>query len=134
MFLTDFSPSMHFSSPCICKVIIPPAGPVPTPLVNIAMSSSSIPNIPNIFTSGMPSQNLLTVTPVSNGSEPSAPLGGVISSLFCNQAMNILGSLKVFQGGAPVKRMLDPTAQNGIVPNSFGSTLTPANFKQLVMT
>ena len=132
LFLTDFSPSLSLSAPCVCNVITP-VGPVPVPLLNIAVSSASIPNIPNIFTSGMPSQNLLTLTPFSNGSEVSAPLGGLVSFMFCSAAKNIFGSLKVFQGGAPVKRMLDPTVQNGFLGNSLGCTLTPGNFKQLVM-
>ena len=133
MFLTDFEPAISLAAPCVNNVLTP-VGPVPTPLLNVATSSASIPNVPNIFTGGMPTQNLLTLTPFSNGSEISAPLGGVISVLFCNCALNLLGSFKVFLGGAPAKRMLDPTLQNGPLSNSYGCTLTPANLKRIVLS
>jgi hypothetical protein len=134
MFITGFVPSMSLSGPCLNKFITP-VGPVIVPLVNIAMSSASLPNVPNIFIGGLLSQNLMTLTPSSSGSEVSAPFGGgVISQMFCSFSCNVLGSFKVFQAGAPVKRFLDPTGQNGLIPNSFGATLTMGIFNKMVMT
>ena len=132
MFLTTFGCSLNFAFVCIGKVMTP-VGLVPIPLVNISFTCASIPNIFNIFIGGLPSQNLLTVTPFSNGSEVSAPFGGLISQMFCSSTRNLLGSFKVFHSCAPVNRFLDPTLQNGFIPNSYGMTLTPFYVKQMVM-
>ncbi len=132
MFVTGFACTMSLSFPCINKIVTP-VGPVPVPLVNISLSCESLPNVLNIFSGGLPGQNLLTLTPFSMGSEVAAPLGGLFSQMFCSAGRNVLGSFKVFQGGAPVKRFLDPTLQNGFIPNSFGITITIAYFKRMVM-
>jgi hypothetical protein len=133
MFLTDSVCAMHFAAPCVNKMVTP-AGPVPVPLFNISMSCSALPNILNIFSQGLPMQNLLSMGALSTGSEPCAPLGGLMSQRFDGSARNLLGSFKVFTGGAPVKRFLDPTGQNGIIPNSFGLTISISNFFRMVMT
>jgi len=134
MFITGFVCAMSFSGPCLNKFITP-VGPIILPLVNVSMSCTSIPNVPNIFVGGLLGQNLLTLTPFSMGSEVSAPFGGgVMSQMFCSFSRNLFGSFKVFQAGAPVIRFLDPTGQNGEIPNSFGITITMGIFNRLVMT
>lgn len=123
-----------------CKVTIPiPVPPgfiiVPMPFLNIALSCMAIPNIFNIFVSGVPSHNVLTITPTSMGNEVSAPLGGLVSQQFCGAQRNLTSSLKVFYGGAPVTRMLDVSGQNGFIPNwPLGMNVTPSQFKVMVLT
>ena len=114
--------------------VITPAGPILLPLFNISVSCTSLPNVLNMFSQGLPMQNLLTTSAISNGSEPGAPLGGVMSQRFDGTSKNLLGSFKVNVGGAPVKRFSDPTGQNGIIPNSFGLTISISNFFRMVMT
>ena len=82
---------MSLAFPDTCNVMTP-AGPVPTPFPNIAMSSLAIPNILNHFITAMPVHNLGTVTPLSSGNEASAPLGGVVSARFIGPQRNLLGS------------------------------------------
>lgn len=133
MFLTDTICAIHFSGPCINKVITP-AGPILLPLFNISLSCTALPNLLYIFSQGLPAQNLITIGAISNGSEPGAPLGGLMSQRFDGLSRNLIGSFKVSFGGAPVKRFSDPTGQNGSIPNSFGLTLSISNFFRLVMT
>ena len=132
MFVTGFGCSMSFSFPCINKIVTP-IGPIPVPLFNISLSCASIPNVLNIFSGGLLSQNLLTPTPFSMGSEVAAPLGGLFSQMFCSFSHNVLGSFICFQSCAPAKRFLDPTTQNGYIPNSLGITVSMSNFKWMIM-
>jgi hypothetical protein len=132
MFVTGYPCAISFSFPCMNKIATP-IGPIPLPLFNISLSCASAPNVPNIFTGGLLSQNLLTPTFFSMGSEVSAPLGGLFSQMFCSFSRNVLGSFICFQSCAPAKRFLDPTTQNGYIPNSWGITLTMAMFKWMIM-
>lgn len=133
MFITNFGPSMNFAFPCVNKIVTP-IGLIPIPLFNLSMNCFSVPTVFNIFVGGLPAHNILTVTPFSNGSEIAAPTGGLISNMFCSATRNVFGSFKVFYGGAPVTRWLDPTVQNGFIPNSVGATLTMTNLKQMALT
>ena len=140
MFIKTYMCSMSIAFADWCKVMVPiPAPPffvvVPMPFLNIALSCVAIPNIFNIFVAGVPTHNVLTITPMSSGNEISAPLGGVVSQMFCGAQRNITCSLKVLQGGAPVTRLLDVSGQNGFIPNwPLGITITPSQFKIMVMT
>lgn len=125
-------PAISFSFPDVCKIITP-AGPVPTPFPNIAMSTLSIPNVFNIFIVAMPVHNLMTQTPLSSGNEASAPLGGVVSSRFIGEKKNLLSSFKVFYSCMPTTRMLDMSSQNGMADNMPGVNLSPSQVKVLVM-
>ena len=133
MFLTDPVCAMHFAAPCVNKQITP-VGPILLPLFNLAMSCTVLPNILNSFSQGLPMQNLLSIGAISTGSELGAPLGGLLSQRFDGSSRNLIGSFKVFNGGAPIKRFLDPTGQNGIIPNSFGITISVSNVRRMVMT
>ncbi|MDB2646865.1 DUF4150 domain-containing protein [Pseudomonadales bacterium] len=134
MFVTGFVCSMSLSGPCLNKVITP-AGPVIVPMINVSMSCVGTPNILNIYIGGLLAQNVLTLSTSSAGSEVSAPSGGgVVSQAFCSLARATLGSFKFYQAGAPAKRFLDPTGQNGLLPNSYGLTITMGIFNKMVMT
>ncbi|MBA58304.1 MAG: hypothetical protein CMQ40_03940 [Gammaproteobacteria bacterium] len=134
MFCKTQLPSMSLAFPDICNVVTP-AGPVPTPFPNIAMSNLAIPNVLNHFITAMPVHNLATVTPISSGNEASAPLGGVVSSRFIGPQRNLLGSFRTFFGGMPTTRMLDVSTQNGTIANiPAGLNLTPSQVKVMVMS
>ncbi len=128
-------PAISFAFPDVCKFIPPPAGPGIIPLPNVALSITSIPNIINNLVCGMPAHNLLTPNPVSLGSEVSIPFGGgVISSRFCGMMRNTTGSFKLFLQGCPATRMLDVSLQNGDPLDCVGVTLSPSQFKIMVLT
>ena len=133
MFCKTQFPSISLGFPDVCN-IMSPAGPVPTPLPNIAMSAVSIPNVLNHFITAMPVHNLMTSTPLSNGNEASAPLGGVVSARFIGDKKNVLGSMKTFFSCMPTTRMLDASAQNGSAANVPGLNLSPSQAKVMVLT
>ena len=129
MFVKTQFPAVSLGFPDVCKV------PVPVPLPNIALSTTALPTVPNIFVSGMPAHNLATVTLVSNGNEASVPFaGGVASSMFLGPKRNLLGSFKVLYACLPVTRLLDPALQNGVVSNTPGINLSPSQVKVLVLS
>ena len=124
--------ALSLGFPDVCKIITP-VGPVPIPLPNFALSTMAIPNIVNHFITAMPVHNLMTVNPISNGNEVSAPLGGVVSNRFIGSKRNLLGSFKTFFQVMPSTRMLDMSGQNGLLSNIPGLTLTPSQIKVLVL-
>jgi len=128
---------LSIAFPDWCKLLIPtPVGPIPVPfpLVNFAFSCMSIINQFVVFNGGMPVHNVMTLTCLSTGNEPSVPLGGLLSQRFCGSKRNMTSSVKVFMSGMPVTRWLDLSLQNGIIPNAMGITITMAQFKHMVLT
>ncbi len=127
---TTQSQAMSLAVPDVCKT--PPIA-IPAPFPNIAMSILAIPSQFKFLIQGRPAQNLLTITPISSGDEGGA-LGGVVSGVFIGPSRHILGSLKVFACCMPVTRMLDPTGQNGMLPNMVGVTLVPSQVKVMALS
>ncbi len=117
--------------PDICKTIVGPVI-VPIPYPNIASTSMAIPNVLNIFITAMPVHNLLTTTPLTNG-DNAGVAGGLISQIMMGPSKHLKGSVKVFKSCMPATRMLDPTGQNGMLPNTLGVTLSPSQVKQLIL-
>ena len=122
--------NMSFAFPDVCNVVSP-AGPIPTPMPNIAMSSTSIPNVPNIFVGGGPAHNLLTPGTISSGDEAGAAMG-VASGTVIGPERNLLGSFAVFMGTAPAARMTGMTMQNST--NMVGATLTPSQVNVMTLS
>jgi len=114
---------LNFSFPDVCNIITP-AGPVPTPLVNIAMSSTHVPSMVNIFMGPGLGENLITTGTVTNGDQAGAAMG-VASGLIIGPDRSYAGSIKCFLGGAPATRLTSVTGQNGMSPNGVGIAITP---------
>ena len=135
MFIKTQMPALSFAFPDVCKFIPPPAGPGIIPLPNVSMSITAIPNILTQLICGMPAHNLMTANPLSFGNEVSIPFGGgVISSRFLGTMRNTTGSFKVFMDVCPATRMLDLSLQNGDPLDCVGQTLSPSQFKVMVLT
>ena len=132
MFQNTFFPAIHFAFPDVCNTPTP-AGPVPIPYPNIALTSTSIPTVCNQFIQAMPIHNLMTMAYISNGDNPGV-LGGVASGMVMGPERHILGSFKVFSTAFPVVKMLMPTEQNGPMGNMVGATLSPSQLKVMVLT
>ncbi|GHA21032.1 type VI secretion protein [Arenicella chitinivorans] len=132
MFQNTFFPAIHFAFPDVCNTPTP-AGPVPIPYPNIALTSTSIPTVFNQFIQAMPIHNLMTMAYISNGDNPGV-LGGVASGMVMGPERHILGSFKVFATAFPVVKMLMPTEQNGPMGNMVGATLSPSQLKVMVLT
>jgi len=116
--------------PDVCNITTP-AGPVPTPFVNFAMSSMAVPNVVNVFVGGGLGHNLMTTTTITSGDEAGVAMG-VASGTIIGPSRHLTGSVNVFFGFAPVTRMLDSTLQNST--NAPGTTLIPTQFTHMVLS
>lgn len=123
---------MHFAFPDVCKTPTP-AGPVPVPYPNIALTSDAVPNVLMQIIQGMPIHNLMTNSLFSSGNEAGV-LGGVVSNVIKGPSQYLTGSTKVFASVMPITKMLSTTAQNGVPPNCVGMTITPSQLKVLVLS
>jgi hypothetical protein len=131
MYVNTNMGAVSLAFPDVCTVPVGPV-PVPTPFPNIAVSATAIPTQANVLIECMPAHNLATVNPISNGDEAGLLLG-VMSGMIMGPQRHLMGSMSVFLGGPPATRMLDPTAQNGMLPNAFGMTLSPAQVRVMVL-
>ena len=121
---------MSLGFPDVCNVVTP-AGPIPTPFVNIALSTTAIPNALTVLLSGAPAHNLLTSSVITSGDEAGVGMG-VASGTFIGPSRHVKSSVKTFFGTAPATRLTDMTIQNST--NSVGMTITPGQVTVLVLT
>lgn len=122
---------MNLCFPDVCKIPMP--APVPMPLVNIAFSLTHIPSQFKVICGGGIGENLLTTGTISNGDEAGIAMG-LISQLIIGPDRPITCSVKVFFEAIPATRLTSMTGQNGILPNGVGLSLTPAQFKVLLIS
>jgi len=121
--------------PDVCKTPAPPpVGMVPIPYPNIAQLLMALPPTTclKVFISFMPAHHLGTTIPMSNGDEAGV-MGGIVSGIIMGPARNLMGSTKVFHGGMPATRMLDPAMQN-LTNVPTGRTLVPSQFKVMILS
>ena len=120
-------PGMDFSFPDM-YLQTTPAGPMPMPLMSMGMRATEIPTCLRTYVMCTPVHNMANVAPVTI----SGPGPGVASGMVCSNSRNILGSFKLFFQCMPATRsLMDPTAQNGLTPNSMGMTLSPSQIRVL---
>jgi len=131
MFVDTVLAVLSIAFPDVCKVLVVLV-PTPIPLVNIMLSSTRLPMVPNVIMGGGMALNLLGMSPISQGDE-AGPLLGVVSQMIVGPGRVVLGSLKLFLGGAPATHMAGITAQNGLLPNAVGIELTPSQPTVMVM-
>lgn len=124
-------PAIGFAFPDVC--LTPTVVPVPIPYPNFALRPTSIPTQFSCYTLAMPNHNLLTTQPMTMGDNAGVNLG-VASGMVMGPARNYTSSFKVFQGMAPVTRMLDVSGQNGMSPNMVGLSISPAQPVVMVLT
>ncbi len=115
---------MSLGFPDVCLV------PIPIPAVNIDFSFTNIPTVFNVLYGGGLVENLITVSVLST-----ADAGvGVISGMCLGPKRSILGSFKLLVGAIFVSRLTSINGQNGLLPNTVGICLTPAQFRVLVLS
>ena len=124
-------PAIGFAFPDVC--LTPALVPVPIPYPNIAMRPMSIPTQFTCFTLAMPNHNLLTVQPMTMGDNAGVNMG-VASGMVMGPSRNYTSSFKVFEGPAPVTRMLDVSGHNGMSPNIVGMSMSPSQPVVLVLS
>ena len=122
---------MNFAFPDVCNVPMP--APVPTPLVNIALSLTHIPSQFKVIIGGGLAENLLTAGTISNGDQAGLAMG-LVSGMIMGPDRPITCSVKVFYGAIPATRLTSMQTQNGMLPNAVGLSLTPAQFRVLLIS
>lgn len=120
-------PGMDFSAPDV-YLQPTPVGPVPVPFISMGMRPTEVPTNFRCLLMCMPSHNLMNVAPLTI----SGPGPGVASGMVCSNSRNVKGSAKLIIQAAPATRaLMDPTAQNGLSPNSVGVTVVPSQVRFL---
>lgn len=123
---------MNFAFPDVCNVPTP-AGPIPTPFPNIAVSFTHVPSQFQVIIGGGLAENLLTTGTISNGDQAGLAMG-LVSGLIMGPDRPITCSLKTFYGGIPATRLTSLQGQNGMMPNMVGASLTPAQVRVLLIS
>lgn len=124
---------MDFGMPDVCLTPTP-VGPIPIPYPNIAVPMTALPPTASlkVLTVVMPTHNLITTIPMSNGDNAGVNMG-VMSGMVMGPTRNLMGSVKTLIGGSPVTKMLSPTGQNGMSLNIPGMSLVPCQVKVMVL-
>lgn len=123
---------MAMAFPDVCKTPAPPApSPIPIPYPNMAQLASGTGTSAKTKICGKKVFNTNSKIPRSNGDEAGVA-GGLVSSVFGDQVMYPMGSMKVKVEGAPVVTVLKTTKHNGSNANAVGAQLVPSQVKVLV--
>ena len=124
---------LDMALPDMCLTPSPALGvPVPVPYPNLALPMTAIPSQFTVLTLAMPSHNVTTITPLSNGDNAGVMLNPA-SGLIMGPARNMLFSTCSFIGGMPATRMLDMTGQNGPTPGAVGMSMVPSQIKVMIL-
>jgi hypothetical protein len=122
-------------APDVCKVPSP-AGPVPTPFVNVFQLNVANPGTvcQKVFINGAMALNIQTKFMTSNGDEAGVA-GGVVSNMIVGPGsfMPACGSVKVMLSGKPAVMMGAQTFHNGDASfNTMGSCPLGAQTKVMI--
>lgn len=121
---------MNLGFPDVCQIPTP-AGPIPTPFPNIAVSSTHVPSQFKVIIGGGIAENLSTTGTVSNGDNAGVAMG-VASGTVMGPDRPMMGSFKVMYGTGFATRLTSLHIQNST--NSPGVSLTPSQFKVLILS
>jgi hypothetical protein len=113
------SSGMSIAFPDVCKTPIPPAGPVPIPYPNIAMSSDAASEAKKVKFEGAKVMVKSSNFKMSSGDEAGSAQG-LVSSKIKGKAEFANYSFDVKIGGENACRLADPMKQNIGSPNAFG--------------
>lgn len=114
----------------VCKTPSP-AGPVPTPYVNVGMLSSTIGTVAKVLIGMKETVVLGSQIVPSKGDEPGTLLG-VVSNMVMGPVRFQTYSSKVFAQGRPMVFHTAVTLHNGTVANTIGSQTMASQFKVLI--
>lgn len=132
MFMLNNGGAQTTASPDVCKVPTP-AGPVPTPFVNMGTTQMADPGglVKKVLVVNMPAMNQASKIMMTNGNQPGT-IGGVVSNKVMGEVQFMNGSTKVMVGGKPAVRVGVMTGQNGAAVNAVGSVIQPSQTKVIV--
>ena len=122
MFANSQMMGMDMGFPDVC-LTPSPAGPVPIPYPNMAMSPTAVPSVTNVLVMGSPVHNMSTSTPMTNGDN--AGVGsGVASGTVMGKSRHLTGAFTVLVDGSPWTRLTSASLQNGT--NCPGVRMVPS--------
>ncbi len=122
------STGMSIAFPDVCKTPVPPAGPIPIPYPNIAMTSDAAKEAKKVKFDGAKLMVKGSNIKMSSGDEAGSAQG-LVSSKIKGKAEFANYSFDVKAGGKNVCRLLDPMQQNLGSANTFGpAELQPPQF------
>ena len=123
---------MGFPDVCLTPT---PAGPIPVPYPNIAMSANCANPCTNVMMECTPALNAMSVISLSNGNEAGSA-GGVASHLIDGQAEFLVGGMTVMIKGAPAQRLTSTTGQNCMSKtlNAPGTCIAPSQCSVLLLS
>jgi Domain of unknown function (DUF4150) len=122
---------VNFAFPDVCNTPTP-AGPLPIPYPNFAISITHIPSQFSVIMGGGLAENLVTQGTLSNGDNAGLAMG-VVSGMVMGPDRYVLGSFKVCVGGVFATRLTSMTTANGMSGNMVGMSITPSQVCVLVM-
>ena len=128
MFLNTQMMGMDMGFPDVC--LTPTPAPVPVPYPNIAMGPTAVPNVLTVLTNFMPTHNMGTVVPMTNGDNAGVSLG-VASGTVMGPSRHMLGAFTVLVSGSPATRLTSMSLQNST--NMVGARIVPSQTKVIVL-
>ena len=133
MFALSMGAGMDMCFPDTCLTPTP-AGPVPTPYPNTAMSASTAPMAFTVLTECTPTLNMMSKGLVSMGDQAGVAMG-VASHMVGGQTSYMVGCFTIIMGGAPAQRLTSVTGQNcmGVMPNGPGVCMAPSQVTLLTL-
>ena len=133
MFANTMQGGTLFAFPDVCKTPTP-VGPIPIPYPNTAMCPTANPATASmkVFIANMPSMNVKTEFPMSQG-DNAGVAGGVVSQTVMGPAKFMMGSTCVMLEGSPAVRLTSPTLQNGTNANAPGFSMVPGQVKVIIV-
>ncbi len=133
MFANTMQGGTLFGFPDVCKTPSP-VGPIPIPYPNTAMCPTANPATASmkVFISNMPSMNLKSEFPMSQG-DNAGVAGGVVSQTGMGPVKCSMGSTAVMIEGSPAVRLTSPTLHNGTNANVPGFSTVPGQVKVIIV-
>ncbi|MCK7611876.1 hypothetical protein [Roseibium sediminicola] len=105
---------------------VTPTGEIPLVCPSTGMRTTEVPLCTRVIVQGTSAHTIMDEAPLTI----SGPGRGMISSEVCSSSKNVKCSTKlVFQNAPATRALMDPTVQNGKVPNSVGNTVSPSQSK-----
>ncbi|WP_298774174.1 DUF4150 domain-containing protein [uncultured Shewanella sp.] len=133
MFANTTLGGMNLGFPDVCNTVVGPAvSPMPYPNISEGTMCNPATAAINVLIDGAPTINQSSMVMLSNGDNAGA-VGGVASGMMMGPTTFMVGSVGVIVGGVPCQRLTSTTGQNGMSPNTVGSTLAPSQVKVLVL-
>ncbi|NRF66453.1 DUF4150 domain-containing protein [Aquincola sp. S2] len=128
MFANTQMMGMDMGFPDVCLTPVPAPTPIPYP--NIAMAPMAVSFVPFVLTMCMPTHNMSTLIPMTNGDNAGVSMG-VASGTVMGPARHVTASFTTLVGGMPMTRLTSVSIGNST--NVPGARIVPSQPIVLVL-